>query len=74
MAILAASIFLLKETRLLVQYCGLGGLLEYTTVLRTARQVNPQNSFWREEIETFLDLFPAEHQMEATRQKYFGEF
>ncbi|KAI9748260.1 MAG: hypothetical protein M1815_003417 [Lichina confinis] len=43
---------------------------EYTT----ACQVNPQNSFWREEIEKFLDPFPAELEMEATRQRYFGEF
>lgn len=43
---------------------------EYTT----ACQVNPQNSFWIEEIGKFLDPFPAEQAMEKIRQKYFGDF
>jgi Ser/Thr protein kinase RdoA (MazF antagonist) len=43
---------------------------EYTT----ACQVNPQNSFWIEEIDKFLDPFPAEQAMEKIRQKYFGDF
>ncbi|KAK5072985.1 hypothetical protein LTR64_000608 [Lithohypha guttulata] len=43
---------------------------EYTT----ACQVNPQNSFWRHEIDRFLDPYPAELTMEGIRQKYFGDF
>lgn len=42
---------------------------EYTT----ACQVNPQNSFWREEIDRFLDPQPSELAMEKIRQKYFGD-
>lgn len=43
---------------------------EYTT----ACQVNPQNSFWRHEIDRFLDPYPAELTMKGIRQKYFGDF
>ncbi|KAI9038535.1 aminoglycoside phosphotransferase family protein [Aspergillus affinis] len=42
---------------------------EYTT----ACQVNPQNSFWINEIDNFLTLMPDELEMERTRQKYFGD-
>lgn len=43
---------------------------EYTT----ACQVNPQNYFWRDEVDKFLDPMPAELAMEKIRQKYFGDF
>jgi serine/threonine protein kinase len=43
---------------------------EYTT----ACQVNPQNSFWRDEIDRFLDPYPTELAMEKIRWKYFGDF
>jgi aminoglycoside phosphotransferase len=43
---------------------------EYTT----ACQVNPQNSFWRKEIEHFLEPMPEALEMERLRQKYFGDF
>lgn len=43
---------------------------EYTA----ACQVNPANSFWRDEIDRFLDPQPAEEAMEKIRQKYFGDF
>lgn len=43
---------------------------EYTT----ACQVNPQNSFWRAEIEKFLEAVPDALAMEHLRQKYFGDF
>jgi len=43
---------------------------EYTT----ACQVNPQNSFWRDEIDKFLDPMPKELAMEKIRQQYFGDF
>jgi hypothetical protein len=43
---------------------------EYTT----ACQVNPQNSFWRHEIDRFLDPQPLELSMEQIRHKYFGDF
>ncbi|KAL4911752.1 kinase-like protein [Aspergillus aurantiobrunneus] len=42
---------------------------EYTT----ACQVNPQNSFWINEIDKFLTPMPDELEMEQTRQKYFGD-
>lgn len=43
---------------------------EYTT----ACQVNPQNYFWRHEIDKFLDPMPAELAMEKIRQRFFGDF
>ncbi|RAL17363.1 kinase-like protein [Aspergillus homomorphus CBS 101889] len=43
---------------------------EYTT----ACQVNPQNSFWIEEIDRLLTPMPEELAMEQLRQKYFGAF
>ncbi|KAF2137376.1 uncharacterized protein K452DRAFT_235979 [Aplosporella prunicola CBS 121167] len=43
---------------------------EYTT----ACQVNPQNSFWREEIDKFLEPLPKELAMEEIRQRFFGDF
>lgn len=43
---------------------------EYTT----ACQVNPQNSFWREEIDKFLEPLPKALAMEKIRQKFFGDF
>ena len=43
---------------------------EYTS----ACQVNPQNSFWRDEIEKFLDPRPTELAMERLRQRYFGDY
>ncbi|KGO64628.1 Aminoglycoside phosphotransferase [Penicillium italicum] len=42
---------------------------EYTT----ACQVNPQNSFWINEIDKFLTPMLEELKMEQTRQKYFGD-
>jgi thiamine kinase-like enzyme len=42
---------------------------EYTA----AHQVNPQNSFWVDEIDKFLQPMPEELKMEQTRQKYFGD-
>ncbi|CAG8251617.1 unnamed protein product, partial [Penicillium salamii] len=43
---------------------------EYTT----AYQVNPQNSFWVNEIDKFLDPLPEDLAMEQIRQKYYGAF
>lgn len=43
---------------------------EYTT----ACQVNPQNSFWRDEIDNFLEAMPKALAMERLRQWYFGDF
>jgi aminoglycoside phosphotransferase (APT) family kinase protein len=42
---------------------------EYTT----AHQVHPFWEFWRDEIDKFLDPYPAALEMEETRQGYFGE-
>lgn len=43
---------------------------EYTT----ACNVNPQNEFWREEIDNFLEPMPKEVAMEEIRLKYFGDW
>ena len=40
----------------------------------TACQVNPQNSFWRDEIDKFLVPIPEALAMEHLRQRYFGDF
>ncbi|KAE8152907.1 kinase-like protein [Aspergillus avenaceus] len=42
---------------------------EYTS----AHQVNPQNSFWVNEIDKFLQPMPEELAMERIRQKHFGD-
>jgi aminoglycoside phosphotransferase len=42
---------------------------EYTT----AWNVNPQNQFWREEVNKFLQPVPKELEMEKVRLKYFGD-
>jgi Predicted aminoglycoside phosphotransferase len=42
---------------------------EYTS----AHQVNPQNSFWVNEIDKFLQPMPEELAMERVRQKHFGD-
>ncbi|GKZ80700.1 hypothetical protein AnigIFM56816_004926 [Aspergillus niger] len=42
---------------------------EYTT----ACQVNPQNSFWINEIDKFITPMPDELAMERIRQKFFGD-
>ncbi|KAJ6445289.1 kinase-like domain-containing protein [Purpureocillium lavendulum] len=39
-----------------------------------AWNVNPQNEFWRHEVDKFLDPMPYELGMEAIRRKYFGDF
>ncbi|EAT83716.1 hypothetical protein HBH56_198340 [Parastagonospora nodorum] len=43
---------------------------EYTT----AWNVNPQNEFWRDEVDKFLQLMPEELGMEKTRLKCFNIF
>lgn len=43
---------------------------EYTS----AWNVNPQNEFWRNEINKFIDSMPEELAMDQLRLKYFGEF
>ena len=42
---------------------------EYTS----ACQVNPQNSFWINEIDKFIQSMPEELAMEQIRQKHFGD-
>jgi hypothetical protein len=42
---------------------------EYTS----ACQVNPQNSFWVNEIDMFIQPMPEELVMEHSRQKHFGD-
>ncbi|KAG6094097.1 hypothetical protein E4U31_006440 [Claviceps sp. LM219 group G6] len=42
---------------------------EYTA----ARDANPQNLFWREEVDKFLTPIPQAWEAEAIRKKYFGD-
>ncbi len=42
---------------------------EYTT----ASNVNPQNEFWRDEVDKFLEPKPRELAMDVIRLKYFGD-
>jgi len=42
---------------------------EYTT----ARNANPQNEFWRDEVDKFLEPMPKELAMDTVRSKYFGD-
>ncbi|KAF7855965.1 hypothetical protein EAF04_009921 [Stromatinia cepivora] len=42
---------------------------EYTT----AMYVNPQNMFWKKEIDKFLDPYPTAQAMEEIRQRYWGD-
>ncbi len=42
---------------------------EYTT----ASNVNPQNEFWRDEVDKFLEPKPRELAMDMVRLKYFGD-
>ncbi|KAJ2892330.1 kinase-like domain-containing protein [Zalerion maritima] len=39
-----------------------------------AWNVNPQNEFWREEVDKFLPPMPHDLEMERVRRKYFGDF
>ncbi|KAL1971280.1 hypothetical protein VTN77DRAFT_232 [Rasamsonia byssochlamydoides] len=43
---------------------------EYTT----AWNVNPQNEFWRQEVDKFMTPMPYELEMESIRQRYFGDY
>ncbi|KAI1194614.1 kinase-like domain-containing protein [Nemania serpens] len=43
---------------------------EYTC----AKNVNPYNVFWAEEVDGFLEPMPYELKMDGIRQKYFGAF
>lgn len=43
---------------------------EYTC----AWNVNPQNEFWRQEVDKFLTPMQHELRMESIRRKYFGDF
>lgn len=43
---------------------------EYTC----AKYVNPQNPFWADFVDRFLDPMPDELKMETIRRKYFGDF
>ena len=43
---------------------------EYTS----AWNVNPQNQFWQNEVDRFLEPFPEALEMEAIRRKYNGDY
>lgn len=40
----------------------------------TARDVNPRNEFWRNEVDKFIDPWPHANHMEEVRRKYWGDF
>ncbi|KAI1196698.1 kinase-like protein [Nemania serpens] len=40
----------------------------------TAWNVNPQNEFWRDEVDKFLAPMPYELKMDSVRRRYFGDF
>jgi aminoglycoside phosphotransferase (APT) family kinase protein len=40
----------------------------------SAWNVNPQNTFWREEIDKFLPPLPHARDMDTTRRKYFADY
>lgn len=50
------------------------GWLPYYWEYTTAWHANPQNFFWQEEVDNFLDPLKAELGMEKIRRQYFGEF
>lgn len=72
----------LSSLNILVQGDKVVGIIDWETAgwfpsyweYTTASQVNPQNSFWRQEIDHFLDPYPAELRMEEIRQRFFGDF
>ena len=43
---------------------------EYTS----AWHVNPQNMYWQDEVNNFLDAFERELEMEKLRRQYFGDY
>lgn len=40
----------------------------------TTWNVNPQNTFWQDEVDKFLTPWPHALKMEAIRRRYFGDF
>jgi len=50
------------------------GWLPYYWEYTTAWHTNPQNLFWQEEVNSFLEPLEAELGMEKLRRQYFGEF
>lgn len=72
----------LNSLNILVQGDKVAGIIDWETAgwlpsyweYTTACQVNPQNSFWLDEIDKFLDPMPTELAMEKIRQKYLGDF
>ncbi|KAH0276725.1 kinase-like protein, partial [Aureobasidium melanogenum] len=71
----------LSSLNILVRGDDLVGIIDWETAgwyptyweYTTACQVNPQNTFWRTEIEKFLEEMPEALAMEHIRQKYFGD-
>lgn len=39
-----------------------------------AKNANPQNAFWADEVDGFLEPMPYELKMEGIRRRYFGDF
>jgi thiamine kinase-like enzyme len=71
----------LSSLNILVRGDGIVGIIDWETAgwypsyweYTSAHQVNPQNSFWVDEIDKYLEPMPEELKMEQTRQKYFGD-
>ncbi|GES66235.1 kinase-like protein [Aspergillus terreus] len=71
----------LSSLNILVRGNDIAGIVDWETAgwypsyweYTTAHQVNPQNSFWANEIDKFLQPMPEELAMERIRQKHFGD-
>lgn len=72
----------LSSLNILVQGDTVVGILDWETAgwfppyweYTCAKYVNPQNPFWADYVDQFLDPMPDELKMEAIRRKYFGDF
>ena len=72
----------LSSLNILVQGDKVVGLIDWETAgwfpayweYTCAWNANPQNEFWRREVDKFLTPMPRELRMEGIRRKYFGDF
>ncbi len=72
----------LSSLNILVRGDDVVGIIDWTTAgwypsyweYTSACQVHLFYSFWREEIDKFLDTMPEELAMEETRRRYFGDY
>ncbi|KAI0426083.1 kinase-like domain-containing protein [Xylaria sp. FL1042] len=72
----------LSSLNILVQEDKVVGIVDWETAgwfpsyweYTCAKNVNPQNPFWADEVDRFLKPMPHELKMENIRRKYFGAF